>query len=233
MSLHTGQKRPMAARGPAIVFLCRKESRKSCGKRSRCVRKPAALASGRRHTQTAVDVPSGPAGEEGKRWPRRRDTAAGNGQTGRDRKPAGFLSVFPFALVGRQRCFVEQPLRYGIGGHCAERRDASEAGVPAPFPRVRRRGGEKAGRNPGAPQALVTKCCAQRSNYALCALAVPRKGVWLWIFSFPVPVILLFHQSSAAVPDLTDFFSDGIIAVLHLVKGKGVDFAGVDLSGCI
>ena len=150
-----------------------------------------------------------------------------------DRKPAGFLSVFPFALVGRLRCFVEQPLRYGIGGHCAERRDASEAGVPAPFPRVRRRGGEKAGRNPGAPQALVTKCCAQRSNYALCALAVPRKGVRLWIFSFPVSVILLFHQSGAAVPGLTDFFSDGIIAVLHLVKGKGVDFAGVDLSGCI
>lgn len=94
-------------------------------------------------------------------------------------------------------------------------------------------GGEKAGRNPGAPQALVTKCCARRSNYALCALAVPRKGVRLWIFSFPVSVILLFHQSSAAVPGLTDFFSDGIIAVLHLVKGKGVDFAGVDLSGCI
>ena len=35
---------------------------------------------------------------------------------------------------------------------------------------------------------------------------------------------LRFHQLCAAVPSLTYLFSNGIVAVLHLVKSKGMEF---------
>ena len=35
------------------------------------------------------------------------------------------------------------------------------------------------------------------------------------------------------MPGLTDLFTDGIIAVLHLVKGEGLELSGINLSGSI
>ena len=35
------------------------------------------------------------------------------------------------------------------------------------------------------------------------------------------------------MPGLADFFAHGIVAVLHLVKGEGLQLAGVDLSGVV
>ena len=41
---------------------------------------------------------------------------------------------------------------------------------------------------------------------------------------------LFFHQVCAALPRLTDLFANGIVAVFHLIKGKSMNFSGVNLS---
>lgn len=40
---------------------------------------------------------------------------------------------------------------------------------------------------------------------------------------------LLFHQASTCMPRLADLFPDGVVAVLELVKHKGVELGRVNL----
>lgn len=42
--------------------------------------------------------------------------------------------------------------------------------------------------------------------------------------------LIFFHESGAAVPGLADFFADGIVAILKLVKYECVQLFGVNLA---
>nr|DAV16669.1 MAG TPA: putative transcriptional regulator [Bacteriophage sp.] len=45
-----------------------------------------------------------------------------------------------------------------------------------------------------------------------------------------VSPLLFFHQISAGVPGLSDFFTNSVVAIAHLIESESVQFACIDLS---
>ena len=52
----------------------------------------------------------------------------------------------------------------------------------------------------------------------------------LFFDQHPAVYPLFFHQRCASVPCLTDFLTDGIVAVAELVEYKGIQLCGIDLA---